>query len=405
MSPCEICYCPRLLKAADFLYANGVDVTVYNAIVGMTNNDVYDSVKASRKWKIVENDISKGSRSSRLRWLYSSIRAKLSEELFKRGIYRRSWLLHVLTKGYVLFPAALRSQKFDYILIHLVDSLPFAVSLKERTGGKIIYDCQEYFKGQYETEPPLKKKWVDYVEDRFSGSADIVLATTNVMLDRLKQEYSGPRRFLRVRNTPARQDQTQQRTDNPVLRIIWHGFEVVPKNIRGVHILVEAVAKSRTAVHLYLQGRISDQNRAALSATLEQLGIADRVSVIPAAHPDRIVESLAGYDIGVAGELATQDNQRLTSSNKLFDFINAGLAVIVPELPGLAETIREYGVGLLYKQGDSEELARKIDALNTDRALLNQLKAASVKAASTELFWDNDYMAVWQAMQNGRTEK
>jgi glycosyltransferase involved in cell wall biosynthesis len=225
------------------------------------------------------------------------------------------------------------------------------------------------------------------------------------MLDRLKQEYSGPRWYLRVRNTPARKDHLQQRTDNATLRIIWHGFEVVPKNIRGVHILVEAVAKCRTPVHLYLQGRISDGNRAALSATLEQLGIADRVTVIPAAHPDKIVQSLAGYDIGVAGELATQDNQRLTSSNKLFDYINAGLAVIVPELPGLAETIREYGVGLLYKQGDSEELAQKIDALNADRAMLNGLKAASVKASETELFWEYDYQAVWQVMQDGRAGK
>ncbi|WP_431212343.1 glycosyltransferase family 4 protein [Puia sp. P3] len=380
-----------------------MDVTVYNAIVGMTANDVYDSVKASRKWKIVENDISKRGFSSKMKWLYSSIRARLAEELFKRNIYLRRQVPHGLTKGYVLFPAALRSQKFDYILIHLVDSLPFAVGLKSTTGGKLIYDCQEYFRGQYATEAPLKKKWVDYAEDRYAGSADIVLATTNVMLDKLKGEYSGPKQFLRVRNTPAGSGRPQQQTDNPVLRIIWHGFEVVPKNIRGVHILVEAVAKSKTTVHLYLQGRISETNRAALTATLDELGIRDRVFLVPAAHPDRIVESLAGYDIGVAGELATQDNQRLTSSNKLFEYINAGLAVIVPDLPGLAETIHEYGVGLLYKQGDSGELAEKIDALSTDRSKLDALKAASVKAASTELFWENDYKAVWRAMQNGRS--
>jgi glycosyltransferase involved in cell wall biosynthesis len=398
LSPCEICYCPRLLKAADFLYANGVDVTVYNAIIGMTASDVYDSVKASRKWKIVENDITKRNFSARMRWLFSSIRHKVAVELFKKGRYPAGWLPHALNKGYVLFPTSLRKEKFDFILIHLVDSLPFAAALKAGTGARLIYDCQEYFKGQYETEAPLKKKWVNYVEDRFAGHADILLATTNVMLEKLRQEYPGPKYYLRVRNTPSRHLPPAPQPAGPVLRLIWHGFEIVPKNVRGVHILIEAVARCKTNVQLFLQGRISEQNKTVLTAMLVESGIRDKVVLVGPAHPDRIVESLAGYEVGVTGELATQDNQRLTSSNKLFEYINAGLAVLVPDLPGLAETIREYGVGLLYTQGNSRELAEKIDSLNRDRSLLDKLRMASAKAADSALYWENDYKCVWEAM-------
>jgi len=183
------------------------------------------------------------------------------------------------------------------------------------------------------------------------------------------------------------------------LRIVWHGLTVIPKNTRGVHILLEAVAQCNTPVRLFLQGSITDDDRKRLEQMEKDLGIVDKVVLLPPAHPDAIVESLSNYDIGAAGELATQDNQRLTSSNKLFEFISAGLAVLAPDLPGLAETINEYKVGLLYQQGNIKDLAEKIDMLNADRALLHQFRMASKMAAESELYWEKDFGNVWEWME------
>ena len=398
LCPSEICYNPRLLKAADYLYTKNAEVTVYNAVIGLADEQVYNRIKNSRSWKIVENDISKRSLRSRLRWMYSSVLNKLAEELFKRNSSFKHWFPHVMTKGYVLFPKALKKEKFDYILIHLVDSLPFAVKVKKRTGARLVYDCQEYFKGQYEEESPYKRKWVNEAQDSCVADADMVLATTNVMLQRLQQEFSGPRFFFRVRNTPLKKSLHLERRENRTLKMIWHGLSLVPKNIRGVHIILEAVSYCKTSVELFLQGGITDSNRTKLELMLKELSIQGKVHVLPPADPDLILESLSGYDLGVLGELATQDNQRLTSSNKLFEYIYAGLAILSPDIPGLTETIKEYGVGLLYKQGDSRDLAEKIDALNTDRVLLNKYKEVSLEAGRTELYWENDYRHVWDAM-------
>ena len=306
LCPSEICYNPRLLKAADYFYSKNAEVTVYNAVIGLADEQVYNAVKSSRLWKIIENDISKRNLSSRLRWMYSSALYKLAEKLFKRNISFKALFPHVMTKGYVLFPNSLKRKKFDYILIHLVDSLPYAVKIKKLTGAKLIYDCQEYFKGQYETEPPYKRKWVDEAQDRFVAGADIVLATTNVMLQRLKKEFQGPGFFFRVRNTPVKKSLQFEQNDQHVLKIIWHGLSLIPKNIRGVHILLEAVSHCKTPVELFLQGTITDENRTKLECMLKEFSIEDKVHVLKPADPDRIVESLSGYDLGVLGELATQ---------------------------------------------------------------------------------------------------
>jgi glycosyltransferase involved in cell wall biosynthesis len=324
---------------------------------------------------------------------------KLAEGLFKRNIHVSILYPHVLNKGYVLFPGYLSKERFDFILIHLVDTLPLAARMKRSTNAKLIYDCQEYFNGQYETEAPFKRNWVKMTQTKYAPEADIVLATTNVMLDRLRQEFPGPNCFIRVRNAPIKKMVQIKDQESKSLKIIWHGMTIIPRNIRGVHILLEAVAYCKTHAELFLQGSISEDNRNLLQKMINELGIEGRVFLLPPAHPDTIVESLSGYDIGIAGELAMQDNQRLTSSNKLFEFISAGLAVLVPDLPGLSETVKEYKVGLLYEQGNSKDLAGKIDTLNENRGFLHEFRKASRIAADTELFWEKDYQQVWESME------
>jgi len=132
---------------------------------------------------------------------------------------------------------------------------------------------------------------------------------------------------------------------------------------------------------------------------LRKLNISDKVTLVKSASPDCIVQSLVNYDIGLAGELAAEDNQKLTSSNKLFEYIYAGLAVIVPDLAGLAETVNEYAVGKLYEQGNFNELGSLIDKLNINRGLLEELKAASRKASEGELFWENDFGVLFNHLE------
>ena len=156
------------------------------------------------------------------------------------------------------------------------------------------------------------------------------------------------------------------------------------------------MSKCRTPVHLFLQGIISEQNKIRLNELTSNLKISDKVSLVSPASPDKIVESLLIYDVGLAGEIAAEDNQRLTSSNKLFEYIYAGLAVVVPDLPGLAETVLEFKVGKLYEQGNFLQLAELIDNLNMNRVLLRELKEASIIAANNELYWEHDFDEVWK---------
>ena len=52
LCPSEICYNPRLLKAADYFYTKNAEVTVYNAVIGLADEKVYN---ANKKQPFLEN--------------------------------------------------------------------------------------------------------------------------------------------------------------------------------------------------------------------------------------------------------------------------------------------------------------------------------------------------------------
>ncbi|MEI2709142.1 MAG: glycosyltransferase [Chitinophagaceae bacterium] len=400
----EVCHHPRLLKAGDYFHANKHEVYLYNTVTGFATKSVYQSVIEKRNWKIFETDISKRNNASKFLWLLASLFFKLNNFIAKNtGKYLS--FKHGSTKSFVFFPSTIKKIQFDYIVINLVDALPFACELAKKTGAKVIYDSQEYFKGQYSELDIQKYSWVKKAEATFVKECPIVLATTNVMKERLINDFATNANFFRVRNVPVKTNYYFKEKQDTTLKLVWHGYVIIPENIRGVHILLQAISVCKTPVHLYLQGKISESNSNLLQEKLRLLNITNKVTVLPPANPDAIVESLIGYDIGLAGELAAEENQQLTSSNKLFDYIAAGMAIIMPNLLGLAETVNEYKNGMLYEQGNYKQLAESIDYLNMNRKVLLQYKQASINASREELFWENEMQPVMQYMEELYTKK
>ncbi|MDB9775844.1 glycosyltransferase [Vicingaceae bacterium] len=396
LSHSEICYNARLLKAADFFYSQGWAVTVFNPVIGLARKDTYDEVVDNRPWKVLENDISKRTYKSKFKWFVVSVLHKL----VVLSVERLNWVIfqdYYLNKGLILAPQF--DQDVDVVLVHLIDNLPFATRFKKKYGAQIIYDSQEYFVGQYDAFDPKHSKWVKENEKRCMDEVTILLTTTEVMRQQLLADYTFLGPSFRVRNIPTRAQSNlmypDSNSETGPLKLVWHGMGIFLNNRRGLHILLQAVALCKENVVLYFQGNITQEQNKLLDGYIQKYSMGNKVLVKPPANPDQIIDSLKGFDVGLTGELPEEDNQRLTSSNKLFDYLHAGLAVISADTPGLAETVDEYSVGLLYQPGNVEELSHKIDELAADKIKLTAFKEHS-KLAAKELFWETDYKDVIQ---------
>jgi hypothetical protein len=97
----------------------------------------------------------------------------------------------------------------------------------------------------------------------------------------------------------------------------------------------------------------------------------------------RAITTMANdYDIGVYSLPAVNFNTRHALPNKLFEFIQARLAVAIGPSPEMAEIVTRYGCGVVAKDFEPESLADELNRL--DDTAIAHFKAAS-NAAAAEL--------------------
>lgn len=159
------------------------------------------------------------------------------------------------------------------------------------------------------------------------------------------------------------------------LRLVHSGI-VAPQ--RRLDLLIKGVLESSTDItlDLYLVGE------AAMIAQLRSVAAGDpRIRFrAPVPYAD-LIRTLNGYDIGVHVLPPINFNHRWALPNKIFDFVQARLGVIVGPSPEMARLVEAYGIGLVLPDFEASSLAAALDALTAERVVA--WKAASAEHAAT----------------------
>ena len=147
---------------------------------------------------------------------------------------------------------------------------------------------------------------------------------------------------------------------------------------RGLERLVSAMRLVRNAYLVLIGGgRLAGP----LQWQVRQEGIADRVRFIPTVPLSKLASYTASADIGVQPIENTCLNHFTTDSNKLFEYMMAGLPVVASNLPEIRRIVHNGDFGLLVRPGDTDALATALSKLVDDPALRATLGANALKAA------------------------
>ena len=261
--------------------------------------------------------------------------------------------------------------EFDVILANDVMSVPFAITLKPR--GGVHADLHEYATRQQEEvwrwrqfiSPYyafLLRKWVTQ-----AGSATTVG-------DALAREYG--REFGIdcgvVFNAPARADLPEGAVGDPI-RLV-HAGGATPLRLE---ILLDAMdhVTSGATLDLYLV----DSGSGYANTVRQRYAEHPRVHVHEAVPTDELVSTLNGYDVGVHILAPVSFNHRYAMPNKIFDYIQARLGVLVGPSPEMALLVNDNRLGWVSDDFSPEAVARCIDALTPEG--VREAKTASGRAA------------------------
>jgi len=171
------------------------------------------------------------------------------------------------------------------------------------------------------------------------------------------------------------------------LRLVHSGACLRNRHLDEMVSAVEAAA-SDVRLDLYLTPNHPDY----LEELKQQTAASTRVRVLDPVPYTELIRTLNAYDVGVHLLPPTNFNNMWALPNKLFDYVQARLAVLIGPSPEMSEYVREYDLGVVTDGFAAADLTRTIDALTPEKVTAFK---ASAHAHARELGADAQ-VAIWR---------
>jgi glycosyltransferase involved in cell wall biosynthesis len=287
--------------------------------------------------------------------------------------------------------------------VHMVGIASRAVARRRAGGQKAswVYDAHEFVAGLSLYGSRTRRKVAAYLslESEYIGSAAGVLTVSEPLAIELQRRYGLPRRPTVVMNSPVLgagankiavnlRQSVGLADDVPLIvysggvteaRGIQTAVEALP-HLPGVHLAVVCVPHSRGA----------QAGRLLVQAT--SLGVADRLHLLDPVRPDEVSAYVASADVGLL-PLKHFGSHEVALANKLFEYLYAGIPVLVSDCKAQADFVRSHGVGAVHVADDPASFAAELRGLLARRA-----EVAAVIAHSPDLLepyaWERQEVAL-----------
>lgn len=256
-----------------------------------------------------------------------------------------------------------RGKNFDLIVANDVETLPAAFGISNREN--ILFDAHEYAPRHFEDKFMWRIFFQGFNMWLCRKYIPRVAGMTTVG-KKLAQEYE---KHFQVRPTVITNAGPYVGIDpSPVaekrIRLVHHGIATASRNL---HLMIEMMAMldDRFTLDMYLltPGFASKKTSAYIDTLKNQASADARITIHPPVSGNQLVTTINQYDIGVFLLPPVNFNYQNTLPNKLFDFIQARLAIAIGPTPEMAEIVREYENGMVSEDFTPAGLARKLNPL------------------------------------------
>jgi glycosyltransferase involved in cell wall biosynthesis len=202
----------------------------------------------------------------------------------------------------------------------------------------------------------------------------------------LKAAYGGPMPVVLPNAFPLQlQPRPLIRQDPP--SFFW--FSQTVGEGRGLEAFLTAWTRTRIPSQVCLLGDVSWGYRERLMRLISETHRC-RLTFLPLVSPHDLPGRIAQYDIGLALEPPVPESRFLTATNKIFQYMNAGLAILATPTAGQKEVLSMVpDAGMFVDLQDTSGLAAKLDALLEDPMRLAAMGSASRRGAEQHFSWEN----------------
>ena len=276
--------------------------------------------------------------------------------------------------------------KVDVFVSNDLDTLP-ANYLASRIKRKpLIYDSHEYFTEVPELigRPFIRSIW-NWLEKLLVPRVDAAYTVCDSIAEVYRDLYKVD--FKVVRNLPvcSQLEKTQH----------WQKAEGVPKVIlyqgalnlgRGIESAIRSM-QFLDGAELWLAGDGDITNQ--LKELVAELNLETKVKFLGRLPLLQLHKVTCQADLGISLEEDLGLNYRFALPNKLFDYIQSGVPVLVSNLPEMRHIVEHYQIGAIAETHQRKDLAQlmKTALFDQEKRLVWQ---QNLPRAAAELCWENE---------------
>ncbi len=378
---------PRPQKEAEALANAGHDVTVMGIWFDSMLMERDRALFANKSWRFVPIlDFQPIHR-----WRNQHVRAqtRLAKEIYQR--FKR-FSPHLLGYGAIAMLKAAREFHADLTIVHSEAGLWIGDQLLD-AGYQVGVDFEDWFSEDLLPEARISRpiNQLKRLESRLIQDCQYCLTTSNAMADAMAKAYHAPTPTV-IYNCFPDQPRSESRIfkDRQNLNLCsLHWFSQTIGPGRGLELLFEALPLLNNPVEIHLRGQYSDSARRWLEPLVPDEW-RDRLFIHSTVPTDQLLDRIAEHDIGLALEVPHCPSRQLTITNKLFQYLQAGLAVVATDTLGQQEIFSKVStIGRLVAHNSSESLAQALNELIRKRGELAIAKATARTAAEQLFNWEH----------------
>lgn len=384
VSSAHLCRNPRVWKEAVTLGRAGHDVTVLTVLSHPPSVPLDRELAATAPFRLATIDHL--AARSLPRW--RALRDRLQTRVARRFVARTGLQLPSALGPARRLLLTARRYPADLTIVHC--EAPAWVGLKLlQDGRRVAADFEDWYS---EDLLPADRRHrpialLRRIERQLIQRATYVTTTSAAMADGLQGRYGGPRPAV-IRNVFPLPPPPPPRPPGRPAVFVWMSQTVGPG--RGLESFFDTWANLPVATDLRLIGQAAPAYQEAL---LDRLPATRRSAVHfqPFVSPAALPAELATADIGLALEADEPPSRRLTITNKIFQYLGSGLAVLATPTAGQREVFDlAPGIGWLEGFTEPSRSAARLAELLADRQRLRLTQAAARAAAEARFSWERE---------------
>jgi glycosyltransferase involved in cell wall biosynthesis len=327
--------------------------------------------------------------NQKLSYLRSRIRHKLARFLAEKFGFGTRLAKMALGRCTIDLSNKAKEIKADLYIAHNLAALPAAVEAAEKNNAKCGFDAEDFHRFEVSNSADdFDVRLKIFIEDHYLNKLNYLTTASPFISSAYSTLYPklNPTTIL---NVFPKQKIIQQSTKAGPLKLFW--FSQFIGMGRGLETVIKAICLLKAhPIELHLLGQYDEKAALTWSNILLENGLEKNIiHYHQPIKPDDIYQFAAQFDVGLATEISYPKNRDICLTNKIFTYLQSGLAVIASDTTAQQWLLeQEERFGFIFKKNEEEDLASILANYITDRDLLINHKTIAYQLGFERLNWE-----------------